>query len=147
MTKRECLIHITSSGDSDPEGQELWVSGTCYENNPGEFHILYESREDIGDDTPATPDKLTKNLLKLTEDALEVVKYGPNSTKLLFGPDRSHDTVYRTPYGAMEMQFRTRHFEKQIKEREISISLRYEIHMNGSLLSENRMEISVKLEQ
>ena len=139
----ECLIHLKSRSSEEPEGQELWVSGTCYEKKPGIFQILYESREDLDGNAP---ELLTKNRLKLEPECLTVVRYGPTGSTLVFGPGRTEDSLYRTPFGELVLTFRTVEFRREVREDGVTVRLRYEILTGAERISENTMEIAVSFQ-
>ncbi len=145
--KKECLVHLKSWSDNDPQGQEIWASGKCYERTPGVFQVLYETFEEEDEKAVPTPEKMTKHRLKIAKDRLDVEKYGPNSTILAFAEGLAHETNYQTPFGVLEMVFETRHFQVDVKENELRVTLRYHIHMNGTKASENQMNIVISSEE
>lgn len=75
--------------------------------------------------------------------SLEVVKNGDLNAKLIFENGQCRVCDYATPYGNFPLEFRTKQISLSESEREIEISVEYEIFNQDEFVSKNHTIISV----
>lgn len=75
--------------------------------------------------------------------SLEVVKNGDLNAKLIFENGQTRVCDYSTPYGRLPLEFRTKQISLSESEREIEMSVEYEIFNQGEFVSKNHTIISV----
>lgn len=153
--KKDVVVKLTGIHERNGEKPEKVVTkanGT-YENIEDYTVIKYiEESEDSSEQI--------ENVLKLFENRAEITRNGQIAAKMVFDAGSSFDTVYRTPFGEMDMTINTKEFERRIfdstadetsgksvfDKRLLSIRIRYVLEAAGKELSKSyiRYEIEEK---
>ena len=87
--------------------------------------------------------------LRLTFDTktLEVRRSGEVVTELVFENDRVHETMYRTPFGAIPVRTETREYylnEKDIEKGLLEGALKYKLFVDGNANSDATLVFRVE---
>lgn len=142
MTKEILLkisgLQFTADNDesNEPEPVEIITPGEYYLKN-GKHYILYdEYMEGFG--------TVTKNVLKLQENSLEITKRGTANVHMLFEKDKKNMTCYTTPYGSMMIGIDACNIEIRESEEEIYAQVRYALDINYEYLAECTIHLLVQ---
>lgn len=133
MTK-EVLIHIKTRQvlrdmqEEEPDEMELITAGEYYFRN-GTHYLLYE-------EVMEGFTEVTKNLVKVRPDFMEVRKKGTVDTTMRFERDKSSVSVYKTPFGVLQMDITTKGVLLSQREDLLQIRAVYELGMDGSPISD-----------
>ena len=89
-------VIVTISGlqfaqETETEPVEIVTAGSYYKKN-GKHYIIY-------DEVMEGFEGSTKNIIKLTEDSLDVTKKGVTNVHMMFEKNRKNVTYYYTPNG------------------------------------------------
>ncbi len=142
MTK-EVLLKISGMQfveDSDetngPEPVEIIAPGEYYFKN-GKHYILYdEFMEGFA--------SVTKNVLKLKDDSLEITKRGTSNVHMLFEKDKKNMTCYTTPFGSMMMGIDAHSISIEESEQEIHVQIDYALDVNYEHLADCTIDLLVQ---
>ena len=142
MTK-DVLLKISGmqftadNGDPDePEPVEIIAPGEYYFKN-GKHYIMYE-------EVMEGFDGVTKNVLKLQGDLLEVTKRGTSNVHMIFEKDKKNMTCYTTPYGSMMMGIDARSISIEESDDEIHAQIQYALDVNYEHLADCTISLSVQ---
>ena len=139
MTK-DVLITVTGQqdyGDSPEEIQEIQVitRGTYYYKN-NKHYILY-------DEVMPGVTKTVSNIVKISDDYVEITKKGAINTQMTFTLGRQNMSPYITEVGVVEVGVLARKIELLETEHEILLELLYSLEMNHDYVSDSKITVKV----
>jgi uncharacterized beta-barrel protein YwiB (DUF1934 family) len=138
MTK-EVLIKISGLQFTEGEGDEPVevITAADYYKKNGKHYVIYDEVEENRSD-------VTKNIIKLGPDMLDVTRRGGSNVHMLFEKGRKNMTYYYTPYGSLQIGIDAGKIETKETEDHIDVSVDYNLEVNYEHLAECkiRMEIS-----
>ena len=142
MTK-DILLKISGlqfSADSDDindsEPVEIIAPGEYYYKN-GKHYILY-------DEVVEGFENVTKNVLKLQKDSLEITRRGSSNVHMIFEKDRKNMTCYSTPFGSMMMGLDAHSISIEESEEEIHAQVAYALDVNYEHLADCTIDLYVQ---
>ena len=103
MTK-EVLLSIRGlqiAPDEQKDTVEVYTPGQYYFRN-GKHFFLYEEVEEGSK-------KVTRNVIKVTDDYMELTKKGLVNVHMVFERDKKNVTYYYTPYGSLLVEIGRAH--------------------------------------
>ena len=121
---------------NEDDAIELITTGEYYKKNE-KHYVLYE--EHLMED-----DAVTKNIMKIGNGKIELVKRGSGNMTMIFEKGRMNYSNYQTPFGEMMVGVTTDHLSVEEQEDEMQIRILYHLEVNGELIS--RCEIKMKIE-
>ena len=86
----------------------------------------------------------TRNLIKIIEGSVEIVKIGSVSSHMKFCANEKTMSLYNTPFGSLHLGILARNVDIKKKEDVIHILIEYSIEVNDEQVSENKVEICIK---
>lgn len=125
-----------NSGMGEPEPVEIIAPGEYYFKN-GKHYILY-------DEFMEGFDSVTKNVLKLQGDSLEITKRGSANVHMIFEKDKKNMTCYATPFGSMMMGIDAHSISIEESEQEIHAQIEYALDVNYEHLADCTIDLSVQ---
>ena len=131
-------MQFTADNDdlTEPEPVEIIAPGEYYFKN-GKHYIIY-------DEFMEGFDSVTKNVLKLQGDLLEVTKRGTSNVHMIFEKDKKNMTCYTTPYGSMMMGIDARSISIEESDDEIHAQIQYALDVNYEHLADCTISLSVQ---
>ena len=138
MTK-EILVKIKGlqfAGEDESDSMEVITSGTYYKKN-GKHYVLYE---EVMEGT----DEITKNMIKIGNDSMEVTRKGPAATHLVFEKDKKNISSYYTPYGNFVIGIDTKEINVDEADLNINVKVNYELEINYEHMADCNITIEVK---
>lgn len=142
MTK-EILVKISgmqftadNEDPNEPEPVEIIAPGEYYYKN-GKHYILYDEFMDGFD-------SVTKNVLKLKDDSLEITKRGSSNVHMVFEKDKKNMTCYTTPFGSLMMGIDARRISVEESEEEIYAQVEYGLDINYEHLADCTIQLHVQ---
>lgn len=134
MTDYERVM-VSLTGNVNEEIQEN-VSEGRYRYENGTHYVYYDSGRD---------DFEVKNLIKIMDKRIEVVRRGGIVSKMVFAPGASHDLDYSTPFGKIKMTIHTLGVSVTDTGTEINAEIDYNLDSDGrSVSSNNNMLIRIQ---
>lgn len=115
---------------------EVITTGNYYFRN-GKHYIVYDELvSDTGEQVSST--------LKMTPNRIDMIKHGSNSAHMVFEPNTKNMSIYRTPYGVMEVCFNTFNLEFEETEDKIHARTLYALEINDGFVSDCTIEIDIQ---
>lgn len=121
---------------NEEEATELITAGEYYKKKD-KHYILYEEH--------LMEEEVTKNIMKIGDEKIELVKRGAGNMTMLFEKDRIHTCAYQTPIGELMVGIHTNQLSIEEKEEEIEACIQYQLEVNGEHISQ--CEIRIKIQQ
>ncbi|MBB2181352.1 DUF1934 domain-containing protein [Lachnospiraceae bacterium MD1] len=136
MTKNVIIRIEGSQKNSDEEPVVINEKG-IYQQRENAHYVRYEeaSSED--------PSQSIKAMIKITPERIILSKQGIYPSQMVFDRMEMTQTCYQTPYGALQLEIRTKDIILKEEADLIHITLEYCLSENGSHLSDNRTIISI----
>ena len=106
----------------------------------GKHIIRYEEYLELDENTPPVA---VSCMLKIDKNNVILSKKGAAPVKMHFSPGTAHNTLYQTPLGSLPLSIDTSDLKITEEDGAISVDLSYELHMNGTPVSECSMSISI----
>ena len=138
MTK-EILVKIRGlqfAGEDDSDSMEVITSGTYYKKNE-KHYVLYE---EVMEGT----DEITKNMIKIGNDFMEVTRKGPAATHLIFEKDKKNISNYYTPYGNFLIGIDTKEMSVNETDFEMNVKVNYGLEINYEHMADCNIMIDIK---
>lgn len=88
--------------------------------------------------------QVAKNLLKIRDDQVEVVKKGPAESHMIFVPERTTYTYYSTPLGELEISIYTNSLEKVKLPGGFHLRMQYDLELNQTFISKCNVDVVVE---
>ncbi|BBF44526.1 hypothetical protein lbkm_3239 [Lachnospiraceae bacterium KM106-2] len=140
MTK-DVLISISGLQFEINEDEAIEViSVGDYHYRNEKHYILYE---DVVPDENGK-DELTKNMIKVGNNIVEITKKGANNVHMVFELGKKNMTLYNTPIGALMIGLNTTSLVVKESEEELLINIEYSLDINYSHVSDCAITIKVK---
>ena len=98
------------------------------------YYLRY--KESIGKGQKEVP-----SMIVVGENEIRIHRTGALKSDLIFSPEEDHECPYTTPMGIISLTTRTKSLDIFIDEKKLDIYLNYELFSNGSLISENEINI------
>lgn len=124
-----------SAGNEEGEVIEIVVPGK-YNYRDGFHYVLYE---ETADDTG----EITKNLIKFSEERMEIRKKGYLNSFMLFEPGKKTESDYQTPFGSIETGITTWKLDVREKENDIDVFVKYSMALDADFVQDCRVEIHI----
>ncbi len=125
---------------SDGENSEM-IELMC----PGEYHFRdgkhYITYQETSDEQGNRPD--THCILKISRDAVEIIKRGDITTHMFFIPGSPNVTVYTTPFGQFDIETNVTSLEVVEEEHLLRVEMFYTMEMNYDFAQECHLTIAV----
>lgn len=135
MTK-EILLSIKglqTAENDERDAVEVISPGEYYFRN-GKHYFLYEEVLEGQSET-------TKNVIKVTNDYMEVTKKGAVNVHMIFEKNKKNVTYYYTPYGSLLMGIDAYQVDVRETEEEILIEVIYALEINNEHLANCQIKI------
>lgn len=135
MTK-EVLLSIRGlqiSPDNQSETIETISPGEYYFRNGKHFFIYEEVMEGL--------QEITRNIIKVSDDYMELTKKGTVNVHMLFERNKKNVTYYYTPFGSLMIGIDAYNIEVHETENEMLIEVEYALDVNNEHISDCRIRI------
>ncbi len=130
MTKNVLItvqgMQISLNGN---DNVEVTTIGSYYYKN-GKHYIYYEEILDCSEPP-------IKNWIKIYDDKVEVCKKGTSNVQMFFETGRKNTSMYKMPFGTIEIGICTQEIQFSETEQEMKLELRYELEMNGEYIGDS----------
>ena len=138
MTK-DVLLSIKGlqfANEQDTEPVEVITSGDYYKRN-GKHYILY-------DEVMEGFDGVTKNIIKLKEDCLDVTKKGVTNVHMMFEKNKKNITYYNTPFGSIMIGIDAKDIKIEEKEESILVNVSYGLEVNYEHMADCNIVMNIQ---
>lgn len=123
---------------NEDEAIEVISAGEYYFRNEKHF-IQYDevSSEENG------LGGITKNILKISEGQVEILKKGSSNVHMIFQENKKNMTYYNTPYGNLLVGIYTTSIKNTILEDKIVTKIQYSLEVNYTHVSECKITMQI----
>lgn len=138
MTK-DVLIKIKGlqfAGEEDADATEVITSGTYYLKN-GKHYILY-------DEVMEGSTEITKNVIKIWDNSMDVTRKGPASVHMMFEKDKKNVSYYYTPYGNLLIGIDAKDVQVEETDLDIHVQVKYGLEINYEHMADCHITVDVK---
>lgn len=138
MTK-DVLLSIKGlqfANEQDTEPVEVITSGDYYKRN-GKHYILY-------DEVMEGFEGVTKNIIKLKENCLDVTKKGVTNVHMMFEKNKKNITYYSTPFGSIMIGIDAKDIKIEEKEESILVNVSYGLEVNYEHMADCNIVMNIQ---
>lgn len=113
------------------------ITPGSYNYKNGVAYVMYEEYNDESKEP-------LKNMLKIADDSVELVKRGEYNVNMLFSLNGENVSYYNTPFGQILVGILTESIEITGDDEVVVINIKYRLTMNGEYASDNEIQVTVK---
>ncbi len=139
MTK-DILVSIRglqiSSGQEENEPVEVITAGDYYKKNNKHYVIYDELVEGF--------EGVTKNVIKVHEDCVDITKKGIMNVHMVFEKNKKNVTCYETPFGNMMLGINASDIQITEEEDAISVDVKYALELNYEHLADCSIRMAIQ---
>ncbi len=139
MTK-DVFVSVTGlqvMGDTrDSEPIEMVTVGEYHFRN-GKHFIKFD---EVFEGFPGT----TENLIKASNESMEVRKKGTANVHMVFSPQKKNITFYQTPFGSVQMGIAATKIKCEESEENIDIQVEYFLEVNEEPVADCYITVNVR---
>ena len=125
MTK-EVLLAIRGLQIAEDEQKD-----TVEAISPGEYYFRNGKHFFLYEDVEEGQTKVTKNIIKVSKDYMELTKKGIVNVHMVFEKNKKNVTYYHTPYGSLLIGIDAYRVDIAEEEDEIIVEVEYELEINN----------------
>lgn len=137
---RDVLVTISGlqvmQQESGMEPVDLITAGDYYKKN-GKHYVIY-------DEVMEGVEGVTKNIIKIHEDCVDITKKGFTNVHMVFEKDKQNMTCYQTPFGSLMVGINAKSIKLQEKENDISLDLEYSLEVNYEHLADCTIKMAIQ---
>lgn len=123
--------------DEEEENIEMITPGKFYKKENA-YYIVYDETEISGMEGTTTT-------VKIGRDEVSLIRFGTTSTKLNFKKGIKDISLYRTPYGVMELEIEPSLVDVDIDDNGGEIMLMYLLDAGGQQITTNELYIKIQM--
>ena len=138
MTK-DVLVKISGlqfAEDQDNGPVEIITTGNYYKKN-GKHYILY-------DEVQEGFDGVTKSVIKVNDDFLDVTRRGVSNVHMMFEKDKKNVTYYGTPYGNLLIGIDATKVQVEETEHNLSVKVDYALEVNYEHMADCKITMNIQ---
>ncbi|MFW2489839.1 DUF1934 domain-containing protein [Clostridium chromiireducens] len=136
---KKAIITVDSAVLNDEEDLIGVVTpGEFYETEDG-FRVEYE-------ETKLSGMEGTKTIIIIREDSFDLIREGTTETKMEFKDRQKTVSLYKTPYGVMEIKIDTKKLEINVDEEGGIINTMYALEIGGQPALKTNLSIEIKVQ-
>ena len=120
----------------DIEPVEMITAGDYYKKN-GKHYIMY-------DEVMEGFDGNTRNIIKLTEDSLDITKKGVANVHMVFEKNKKNVSYYNTPFGSLLIGIDAKSVDIAETENNIDVNIKYNLEVNYEHLADCSIVLHIK---
>ncbi len=137
---RDVLVTISGlqvmQQESGVEPVDLITAGDYYKKNDKHYVIFDEVMEGF--------EGVTKNIIKIREDCVDITKKGFTNVHMVFEKNKQNMTCYETPFGSLMVGINAKSIQLLEKENDISLDLEYSLEVNCEHLADCTIKMEIQ---
>lgn len=137
-------VKVTISGTQGHESPEEKVEVVSIGQMCQKDDVTYITYDEVVNEEENGLVQVVKNMLKINEEQVEVIKKGPTESHMVFVPDQTTFTYYSTPLGELEVSIHTESIEKEKRKNGFGLKIQYGLEMNQTFISRCNVDIRVE---
>ncbi|MCI8483738.1 MAG: DUF1934 domain-containing protein [Lachnospiraceae bacterium] len=140
MTKDVLLsisgLQFAAREEEEVEPVEVITAGDYYKKN-GKHYVMY-------DEVMEGFEGNTKNIIKLTENSLDITKKGVSNVHMIFEKNRKNVSYYNTPFGNLLIGIDAKSVDIAETEDNIDVKIKYNLEVNYEHLADCFITMNIK---
>jgi uncharacterized beta-barrel protein YwiB (DUF1934 family) len=112
---------------------------------PGEFYEIEDGFKVQYDETELSGMKGTKTTIIIKKDSFDLIREGTTETKMEFIINEVTTSMYKTPYGVLDIEIETRKLNINVNENGGTISAMYLLDIGGDSTLKTNLNIEIKV--
>ena len=112
---------------------------------PGEFYKTEDGFRVEYEETKLSGMEGTKTIIIIREDSFDLIREGTTETKMEFKDKQKTVSLYKTPYGVMEIKVDTKKLEINVNEDGGIINTMYALEIGGQPALKTNLTIDIKI--
>jgi uncharacterized beta-barrel protein YwiB (DUF1934 family) len=109
--------------------------------SPGQYYFRNGKHFFLYEEVTEGSKNKTKNMLKVTDDYMEMTKKGEVNAHMVFEKNKKNVTYYYTPFGSLLMGIDAYRIAVRDKEDELRVEVDYTLEINNEHLANCRIRI------
>ncbi|QOV19695.1 DUF1934 domain-containing protein [Blautia liquoris] len=139
--KKDVMISMSglqymAGDDLDARPVEVMIPGTYYIKN-GKGYLVY-------DEVMEGFENKTHNIMKFNQEKIELHRKGLIDVQMIFEKNKKNLSLYKTPYGMMNMGIAATDIQVDEQEDAIDVSVDYTLDMNGSYAADCTLSMKIR---
>ncbi len=110
--------------------------------SPGEYYFRNGKHYFLYDEVMEGVDSVTKNVIKVKDDYMELTKKGAVNVHMVFERDKQNISYYYTPYGSLQIGVDAGRVLLQASENEIAVEVLYDLDINSEHIANCRIRMT-----
>lgn len=140
MTKDVLLtisgLQFAAQAEEEAEPVEVITAGDYYKKN-GKHYILY-------DEVMEGFEGSTRNLIKITDDSLDITKKGVSNVHMVFEKNKKNISYYHTPFGSILIGIDAKSVDINETDENIDVKVKYNLEVNYEHLADCSITMNIK---
>lgn len=128
------------SVDDNTEGIEVLSRGKFHDKGKTRY-VIYE---EVVPGNDQEPDQLSKTMIKIKAKTVEIIKRGELGTHMVFTEGETVTSLYRTPFGTLEITVDTKKLTITETDNEIQINIIYSILLSNQQITDCNVSICIQ---
>lgn len=139
MTK-DVLVSINglqiAKQSEDAEPIEIIMAGDYYKKNNKHYIVYDEIMEGF--------DGVTKNVIRLDEDCMDITKKGVANVHMVFEKGKKNVACYETPFGSLMLGIDAKDIRITEEEHDILVDVDYALELNYERLADCKIKVAIR---
>lgn len=131
-----CGLQFAVDEEEAGEPVEIIAPGNYYYKN-NKHYIMYDEIMEGFEGT-------TKNIIKISENCLDITKKGVANVHMIFEKNKKNITHYYTPFGSILIGIDAKQMEVKETENNIDVKVNYDLDVNYEFLANCNITINIK---
>lgn len=131
-----CGMQFMAEDDGDADPVEIIAPGEYYNKN-GKHYVLYDELMEGFEET-------TKNVIKISENCLDITKKGVANVHMIFEKNKKNVTHYYTPFGSILVGIDAKQVEITETEDLIDVKVNYDLEVNYEFLANCNITMKIQ---
>lgn len=128
-------LQITKQNE-ESEPIEVITAGDYYKKNDKHYVIYDEVAEGF--------EGITKNIVKLQENCMDITKRGITNVHMVFEKNKKHVSCYETPFGSLMLGINARNVRITEEENDIFVDVDYALELNDTHLADCKIKVAIQ---
>lgn len=140
MTK-DILLSITGlqfAIEEGKAGEPLMVI------TPGDYYKKNDKHYVVYDEVMEGFEETTKNIIKVSEDSVDITKKGVSNVHMVFEKNKKNVTYYYTPFGSLLIGIDAKKLKVAETEENIDVTINYDLDVNYEFLANCNITLNIK---
>ncbi len=112
------------------------MAGDYYRKN-NKHYVIYDEVIEGFDGT-------TRNIIKLQEDCVDIIKKGVANVHMTFEKNKKNVTCYDTPYGSLMLGINAKNIDIHEEEDDIQVKVEYALELNYEHLANCNIRMAIQ---